>query len=98
MDGTRLEIILSPRGPAGVAFSGRGKVVEFSTDKVVFGGVAPDVLNVAEDWRLTVDFRVALATLKIPREEPDSIVVMILDGDVRLLLTGPDPTLSVGSL
>jgi hypothetical protein len=96
-DGTKLEIVVA-RGAAGVSFSGRGKVVGFSEGQIIFGGVAPDVLRIAEDWRLTVDFRDGHATLRRPRGESDLLVIAILDGPVSLLLTGPDPEFSLGRL
>jgi len=96
-DGTGLEIVIA-RGAAGISFSGRGKIVGFSAEEIIFGDVAPDVLGVAEDWRLTVDFRDGRATLSLPRGEPDLLVVTILDGTVRLMLTGPDSEFSLGRL
>ena len=64
-DGTGLEIVFFAED-SGLSFSARGKVVGTTEDRIVFGGTAPDVLDVAEDWRLTVEFRDGRASLRVP--------------------------------
>jgi hypothetical protein len=104
-DGTLLDVYLVD--DLGVSFSGKGTVLEAFDNGVAIGSRPPSLLNPSDRWRVEVRFRDGgTAEQSILDAVQGSLVVTLSLGPpeghekklLTLVLTGPDPSFSLGRL